>query len=57
MREISAKLIEEAVEKSFELTAVGKACLLSPAAASYNRYRNFEERGNAFKKMVADYAG
>ena len=49
--------LEEAVEKSFELTASGKACLLSPAAASYNRYRNFEEKGNAFKKMVADYAG
>ena len=54
---VRCETLEEAVEKSFELTASGKACLLSPAAASYNRYRNFEEKGNAFKKMVADYAG
>ena len=27
-------------------------CLLSPAAASYNLFSNFEERGNDFKKMV-----
>ena len=54
---VRCETLEDAVAKSFELTASGKACLLSPAAASYNRYRNFEEKGNAFKKMVADYAG
>ncbi len=27
-------------------------CLLSPAAASYNLFSNFEDRGNEFKKMV-----
>lgn len=27
-------------------------CLLSPAAASYNLFSNFEERGNEFKKMA-----
>lgn len=54
---VRCETLEEAVEKSFELTASGKACLLSPAAASYNRYKNFEEKGNAFKRLVADYAG
>lgn len=54
---VRCETLEDAVAKSFELTASGKACLLSPAAASYNRYKNFEEKGNAFKKMVADYAG
>lgn len=27
-------------------------CLLSPAASSYGMFRNFEERGNAFKKIA-----
>ena len=54
---VRCETLEDAVAKSFELTASGKACLLSPAAASYNRYKNFEEKGNAFKKLVADYAG
>ena len=56
-RIVRCETLEEAVEKSFELTAAGKACLLSPAAASYNRYKNFEEKGNAFKKLVAEYEG
>jgi UDP-N-acetylmuramoylalanine--D-glutamate ligase len=30
----------------------GGVCLLSPAAASYGLFRNFEERGNIFKEMV-----
>ena len=30
----------------------GDVCLLSPAAASYDRYKNFEERGKIFKELV-----
>jgi UDP-N-acetylmuramoyl-L-alanine---L-glutamate ligase len=33
-------------------TAKGKICLLSPAAASYDMFRNFEERGEVYKKIV-----
>ena len=33
-------------------TEKGKACLLSPAASSYDEFRNFEERGQAYKKMA-----
>ena len=36
----------------FEVTAPGKACLLSPAAASYDTFKNFEERGQVFKQLV-----
>lgn len=35
-----------------EVTAKGKICLLSPAAASYDMFKNFEERGNIYKKNV-----
>lgn len=31
-------------------------CLLSPAAASYDAFRNFEHRGDAFKSLVLKYS-
>jgi UDP-N-acetylmuramoylalanine--D-glutamate ligase len=33
-------------------TKPGTICLLSPAAASYDMFRNFEERGEVFKKIA-----
>ena len=27
-------------------------CLMSPAASSYNQFKNFEEKGNRFKELV-----
>jgi UDP-N-acetylmuramoyl-L-alanine---L-glutamate ligase len=36
------------------VTLKGKICLLSPAAASYDMFRNFEERGFIFKKNVRE---
>ncbi len=36
------------------VTRKGKICLLSPAAASYDMFKNFEERGNTYKKNVRD---
>jgi UDP-N-acetylmuramate dehydrogenase len=33
-------------------TKKGKICLLSPAAASYDQYTNFEKRGKMFKECV-----
>ena len=43
---------EELVDAAFRLTARGKVCLLSPAAPSYDAFKNFEERGSVFKKLV-----
>lgn len=40
----------------FEHTAEGKICLLSPAAASYDAFKNFEERGRIYKQIVQQYA-
>ena len=33
-------------------TAEGRICLLSPAASSYDMFKNFEERGRVFKDLV-----
>ena len=34
----------------------GDVCLLSPAASSYDQYKNFEERGRKFKTMATQFA-
>jgi UDP-N-acetylmuramoyl-L-alanine---L-glutamate ligase len=44
--------MQEAIEIAFKETGKGKICLLSPAAASYDSYKNFEERGHLFKKIA-----
>jgi len=33
----------------------GDVCLLSPAAASYDQYKNFEERGRIFKELTKKF--
>ena len=47
----------EAVDIAFAVTAAGRACALSPAAASYTFYRNFEERGRDFQEKVKNHGG
>ncbi len=42
------------VNEAIELTPAGGCCLLSPAAASYGFFKNFEERGRRFKKLVCE---
>ena len=44
--------LEDAVEVAKRVCRSGHSCLLSPAAASYGIFKNFEERGEAFRKMV-----
>ncbi len=43
---------KQAVEKSFSISKKGDTVLLSPACASYDMFKNFEERGRLFKEMV-----
>ena len=40
----------------FQHTAKGKICLLSPAASSYDMFKNFEERGQVFKQLITNNA-
>lgn len=47
-----AKTYEEAVRAAHSEAKSGDVVLLSPASTSFDMFRNFEERGNLFKKLV-----
>lgn len=44
--------LKEAVSKANEITKKDDVVLLSPASASFDMFKNFEERGNEFKKFI-----
>jgi UDP-N-acetylmuramoylalanine--D-glutamate ligase len=45
---------DDAVYAAFHLAIVGDAVLLSPACASFDLFKNYEDRGTQFKKAVRD---
>ncbi len=45
--------LKSAVCEAKRLTEKGKVCVMSPAAASYGFFKNFEERGDVFKELVS----
>jgi UDP-N-acetylmuramoylalanine--D-glutamate ligase len=45
--------LDEAVKLADRLGRPGDVVLLSPACASFDMFKNFEERGKAFKEAVA----
>ncbi|MGN1116811.1 MAG: UDP-N-acetylmuramoyl-L-alanine--D-glutamate ligase, partial [Candidatus Ornithomonoglobus sp.] len=49
---IRASSYEEAVNTARSKSCEGDVVLLSPASTSFDMFRNFEERGNLFKKIV-----
>lgn len=54
---VMASSFEEAVQLAVANTPSGKSVLLSPAATSYDQFRDFKERGERFKALVTKYAG
>ena len=52
---IYAENMEDAVINAVRETKENGVCLFSPAAASYNFYKNFEEKGRHFKELVVKY--
>ncbi len=52
----AARDLQDAVEHAARVTAPGKIALLSPGSPSYGVYRNFEERGDHFRRLVEGLA-
>jgi UDP-N-acetylmuramoylalanine--D-glutamate ligase len=51
---IHAGDLATAVERAAAAAQPGEVVLLSPACASYDQFRDFEERGEEFKRLVAN---
>lgn len=47
---------KEVVNMAYKITTPGKICVLSPAAPSYNQFKNFEEKGRIYKELIKEGA-
>lgn len=56
---VSGRFYYPTMEEAFTYIAAhakpGDVCLLSPAASSYDQYKNFEERGRKFKALAEKF--
>ncbi len=53
----SVETLAEAVRLADELARPGDVAILSPACSSFDQFKNFEERGEAFRKAVLELPG
>jgi UDP-N-acetylmuramoylalanine--D-glutamate ligase len=49
---VNTSSAEEAVQAAFHFATKGDVVLLSPACASFDLFKNYEDRGNQFKQAV-----
>ncbi len=51
---VNTENIQDAVKTAFHYSNKGEVVLLSPACASFDLFKNYEDRGNQFKEAVRD---
>lgn len=49
---IECDTLEEAVKSAYNIAKEGDTVFFSPASASFDMFKNFEERGNKYKELV-----
>jgi UDP-N-acetylmuramoyl-L-alanine---L-glutamate ligase len=47
--------MKDAVKEAYKKTDAGKICLMSCASTSFSIFKNYEEKGNLFKKFVKSF--
>jgi UDP-N-acetylmuramoylalanine--D-glutamate ligase len=57
VQKVQATTLRDAIEKAKALAADGDAVLLSPACASFDMFKNYEDRGQQFVATVKDVVG
>lgn len=51
---VNTENAKDAVQSAFHFASKGDVVLLSPACASFDLFKNYEDRGNQFKKAVKE---
>lgn len=51
---VDVRTADEAVKQAYALSSKGDIVLLSPACASFDLFKNYEDRGEQFKKAVKE---
>ena len=51
---VNTENIQDAVKTAFHYSNKGEVVLLSPACASFDLFKNYEDRGKQFKETVRD---
>jgi UDP-N-acetylmuramoylalanine--D-glutamate ligase len=54
---VRAETLENALRKANAVAVAGDVVLLAPACASFDQFKNYEERGRRFKEIVGGLAG
>lgn len=49
------EIFKDAVEWALTQTPIGEKCLMSPAAPSYDQFKNFEQRGSVFQEIAKSH--
>jgi len=53
---VHSETLENAIRKANAVAEAGDVVLLAPACASFDQFKNYEERGRVFKKIVGSLA-